>query len=133
MDCKIINEFVQFYIQTFNDKTRAAEWLSMWKEYSVFVHNNAAFTKETLLEFIKTFYLYTIKIDDPNDIIMSFTLNGERRANILLTYTMLDLNKRPITVSQYLLLAYSNNKEFWIHTSIINTPSLPSYTIINNQ
>ncbi len=121
MNSEIINGFIQFYIQTFNDKTRSAEWLTMWKEYSIFVHNNTTFTKETLLDYIKTLYVYRIKVDSPNDIVMSFTLNGDRRANILLTYSMLDTNNNTINVSQYILLAYSNNKEFWIHTSIINS------------
>jgi hypothetical protein len=47
-------------------------------------------------------------------------INGDRRANILLSYIMFDLDGNYYNVSQFILLAYSNNKEFWIHSSILN-------------
>jgi hypothetical protein len=120
MNPNVINEFIKFYISTFNDKTRFTEFSMMWKEYSICVHNGQQTIKETLVDYIKTLYTYRIKTDQQNDIMVSITVNGDRRANILLSYTMLDQNDNSINVSHYLLLAYSNNKEFWIHSSIIN-------------
>ena len=120
MNPEIIDSFVKFYIQTFNDKTQSAQFMTIWKDYSICVHNNVTFTKTTLAEYLNMLYAYKINIESPTDIVMSFTLNGERRANILLSYTIVDTNGLTMNLSQYMLLAYSNNKEFWIHTNIIN-------------
>jgi hypothetical protein len=121
MNTEIINDFVQFYIQTFNDKSRSGEFISVWKDYSIFVYNLNTYTKETLLDYIRTLYAYKIKVDQQNDVVVSITQNGDRRANILLSYQMYDESGNTVNVSQYILLAYSNNKEFWIHTSLLNT------------
>jgi len=120
MNPEIIDSFVKFYIETFNDKTQSAQFMTIWKNYSICVHNNVTFTKTTLVEYLNMLYTYKIKIDSPTDIVMSFTLNGERRANILLSYSIIDAKGGVMNLSQYILLAYSNNKEFWIHTNIIN-------------
>jgi hypothetical protein len=119
MNPDTINEFVKFYVETFNNKTRFAEFITMWKEYSTFVINGVS-SEKTLLENIKNLYAYTIKCDQSTDIIMSFTLNGTRRANILLSYQILDNAGNILNISQFILLAYSNNNEFWIHSNIIN-------------
>jgi len=120
MNDAIVNGFIRFYIETLNDKNRFEEFITVWKEYTVAVHNSAVYTKETLLNYIRTLYSYTIKFNKTDDIIVSFTLNGDRRANILISYQMHDNLGNIINVSQYILLAYSNSNEYWIHTSLIN-------------
>ena len=120
MNPDTINSFVQFYVQTFNDKTRSTDFMTIWKDYSICVYNGSTYTKETLADYLNTLYAYKIKCDSPNDIIVSSTINGKRRANILMSYKMIDEQENIKNVSQYLLLAYSNNKEFWVHTNITN-------------
>lgn len=120
MNSEIINNFIQFYIETFNNKTLIIEFSTIWKNYSTIVHNNTTFTGEQLNTYINNLYKYSIKYDSQNDVIISFMINGDRRANILLSYIMFDLDGNYYNVSQFILLAYSNNKEFWIHSSIFN-------------
>ena len=40
--------------------------------------------------------------------------------SILLSYVLVDELNNVRNVSQFIQLAYSNNKEYWIHSSLLN-------------
>ena len=120
MNTEIINNFIQYYISVFNDKTKFNEYILMWKEYSTLTYNDANYTGQTLIDILKHIYTLNIDISDPKYFKSSFMLIGDRRANILLTYRMLDSNGQILNISQYIQLAYSNLKEYWIHSSLLN-------------
>lgn len=114
MDSNIINEFIKFYITSFNSKSN--NFFNLWKDYSTINYNNNLYTKETL----KKFLLDLNKFQINDDIKFSYLIIGDRRSNILLTYTMFNSENIRYNVSQFIQLAYSNNKEYWIHSSIFS-------------
>lgn len=120
MNTDIINNFVQYYFNTFNDKTKFNEYMNMWKEYSTLVYNNISHTQNKLIDVLKHIYTCMIDVKNFQQIIISSMAVGDRRANVLLTYRMIDSNGQILNVSQYILLAYSNSKEYWIHSSLVN-------------
>ena len=111
MNPQVITDFIKFYVSSYN----SPQHLTLWKPYSTITHLDKTYQNEEILQFLSHLCSYTI---DTSTINMSFTQNGERRANILLTYKMIK-NEEQKFVSQFIQLAYSNNKEFWIHSSII--------------
>jgi hypothetical protein len=114
MNSNIINEFINFYITSFNSKSN--DFFKLWKDYSTINNNNNFYTKDTL----QTFLLDLIKFQINIDIKYSYTIIGDRRSNILLTYIIYNSENIKYNVSQFIQLAYSNNKEYWIHSSIFN-------------
>jgi hypothetical protein len=40
MNEEIVKSFIQYYIETFNDKNKSKEFFIIWKEYSTIVYNN---------------------------------------------------------------------------------------------
>jgi hypothetical protein len=120
MNTEIINNFIQYYIGVFNDKTKFNEYMVIWKEYSTLTYNDINYTGQSLIDILKHIYALNIDISDPKYFKSSFMLIGDRRANILLSYRMIDSNGQILNISQYIQLAYSNLKEYWIHSSLLN-------------
>ena len=118
MNTEIINNFIQYYVSNFNDKNNTSNFINLWTNYSVLNYMNKDHNESELLNILN--YLSSNYIIDINNIKASFQINGERRANILLNYKMGNSNE-VISISQYIQLAYSNQKEFWIHSSLINS------------
>jgi hypothetical protein len=118
MNTDIINNFIQYYISNFNDKNNTINFINLWKNYSTLNYMNKDYTEGELLSILNN--LIVNYIIDINNIKVSFQINGDRRANILLNYRMGN-NNEIISISQYIQLAYSNQKEFWIHSSLINS------------
>jgi hypothetical protein len=111
MNQQVITDFIKFYVSSYNQE----QFITLWKPYSTITHLDKTYQNEELIQFLSNLCSYVIDITSIN---VSFTQNGERRANILLTYKMIK-NDEQKHVSQFIQLAYSNNKEFWIHSSII--------------
>lgn len=120
MNNDTIQKFVHFYLSTFNNKDRHNEFIKLWKEYSTLVHDMIPYTKEPLCVFLTQLYKVTIVYQSEADIQCSHMIIGDRRANILLSYKILDTDNTIKVVSQYIQLAYSNNKEYWIHSCLLN-------------
>ena len=117
MNENIVNNFIKYYVENFNDKTKFQLFNNLWKDYSILTHNNNQLTGQQLREFLTAMNNLTILQDD---FISSFTIVGDRRANILLSYKMRDQKNVIFNIAQYIMLAYSNKKEFWIHSSLLN-------------
>jgi len=117
MNTEVINNFIQYYITNFNNKMDQSIFINLWKEYSILIHNNTEYKGLSLLTFFESLNNHIIDI---NSINVSFNQNGDRRANILLSYILIDNMNNKINDSQFIQLAYSNNKEYWIHSSLMN-------------
>ena len=116
MNKDILNNYIQYYITVFNDKSKFQEFINLFNKHSKLIYNILEYKEQNLIIFLTEFYKY--KIDIVN-LQTSFMLNGDRRANILLSYTLIDSTNNTKNISQYIQLAYSN-KEYWIHSSLIN-------------
>ena len=116
MNKEIVNSFVQYYISMFNDKSKFQEFINMWNNHSTLSYNNYIYIKQDLITFLQQLYTYNI---DPNNMTINFMVIGERRANILLSYDLINDNNKK-TISQYIQLAQSNDKTYWIHSSLLN-------------
>ena len=117
MNKELIDNYIQYYITVFNEKSKYQEFINMYNEHSILTHDNHTYQNQNLINLLAELYKYLIDI---NSLKISYMLNGDRRANILLTYTLVDLSNNIKNVSQFILLAYSNNKEYWIHSSLLN-------------
>ena len=117
MNEDIVKSFIQFYIETFNDKSKSKDFFAMWKEYSTFVYNNIKNSGQGLAIILTE--IYNNFILDTNNLSLNIMMVGDRRANILLIYNLIDKSNNYHRTSQYIQLAYSNDKEFWIHSSLL--------------
>lgn len=109
MNNDIVKQFIDYYVTTFNNKQDNSPFIKLWREYSILTFENKHYTKEELGQFLLSILPYTI-----TNVQSQFNINGERRSNIMMTYTM-----NQFTASQFIQLSYSNSKEFWIHSSIM--------------
>jgi hypothetical protein len=96
------------------DNQQSINYEKYWKDYSIITINN----KDVLYKnFDKTNYLHPTNF---NKNIFSnqkydYIRNGDRRVIILLNYNITDVtNNILINTTQYILFAYSNNKEYYI-------------------
>ena len=117
MNESTINDFIKFYVGTFNDKSKFEVFMSVWEKYSIFKYKGVEYTDINLVQMLMEINKCTIL---PESIDMSYMIIGDRRANILLSYKMVNQNNSLANVSQFIQLAYSNNKKYWIHSTILN-------------
>ena len=113
-----VKSFVEFYIETFNNKSRSKEFFVLWKEYSTLVYNNIKNSGQELAIILTE--IYNNFILDTTNISLNMMMVGDRRANILITYNLIDKSNNYHRTSQYIQLAYSNDKEYWIHSSLLS-------------
>ncbi len=117
MNDQIIKSFVEYYVSSLNNK-ETNTFINLWKPYSKIVYNGTTYADDNINEFLNTLYQQTMILAPT--VKYSAMQNGDRRANVLLTYDIIDQSNNIISFSQYILLAYSNDKEYWIHSSLIN-------------
>jgi hypothetical protein len=118
MNEETVKGFIQFYVSSFNDKTKSSEFFSLWKEYSTLVFNNNKYTGKDLADVLTE--IYNNFIIDISTLKINVLTVGDRRTNILLTYNFINKSNYPHRTSQYIQLAYSNEKEYWIHSSLLS-------------
>ena len=115
MNKDIVGEFVHFYYKCLNDNT-VGHLIPHLKDNSKFIRHNIELvgTENITNGITKTALIYTpLKFD--------IMINGDRRANIMITGKVQDLeNKSSTSYSEYLLFSLSNKKEYWIHSSILH-------------
>lgn len=109
----IVNEFVNFYYQCINANNIDAI-LKHIKIHSVFIRNGTHFKgpvqiTKVLHESYKPNMFVPMKMD--------FLLNGDRRANIVVSG--ITNNQRPF--NEYIQLAFGNDKSYWIHSTIFQS------------
>jgi hypothetical protein len=108
MNQEIVNNTMVDMIKLFNIKDNL--FFRLWKEYSMLTYNNKMLKGNEIHNFfINLKHTINIKKYDYNMI-------GDRRANILLSGILDNTNS---IVTMFIQLAYDNNKEYWIHSSII--------------
>lgn len=117
MNITIVNDFIRFYIEKFDDKTKFNEFIFPWiqEKGSKLIHNNNIYTDKTLMEFLQ--YLYIGKIYD--NVLTTYNIDGNRRASILMNYKILNPDSKKYDVSQSIFLNYSNNNKYWIQSCLI--------------
>jgi hypothetical protein len=118
MNATIVNDFIRFYVEKFNNKETFNEFLFPWiQEHGTkLIHNNNIFTEQTLIDFLRHLNIGTII---NNDVLSTFTLEGNRRASILMKYKMINPDGKIYDISQSMFLNYSNNKKFWIQSCLM--------------
>lgn len=117
MNDKIVESFIQFYVNSINDKNKTNEFMSLFKPYTVIKHKQQTFNRDNLTDFLNEYY--KLIIDAPT-IDFTYTIVGDRRANILLSCNMI-MEQTQLFCSHYIQLAYSNEKEYWIHSILFNS------------
>jgi hypothetical protein len=117
MNKEIINNFIQYYVSIFNNKSKFQDFLNVWNDHSSFTYNDHLYKGRELITILTELYAYSI---DNHYVNASFMIIGDRRANILLSYTIVDSTNNKKIISQYIQLAYSNQKTYWIHSSLLN-------------
>lgn len=117
MNSDLINEYIKYYIEVYNDKNRFNEFINLWSEHSTLIYDNTTYKNQELIVLLTQ--LYTCSISNTN-LNISYMIVGDRRVNILLSYILIDNLTNSKNVSQYIQLAFSNDKKYWIHSSLIN-------------
>jgi hypothetical protein len=69
------------------------------------------------MDFLNEYYKLII---DSSTVDFTYTIVGDRRANILLSCNMI-IDQTQLFCSHYIQLAYSNDKEYWIHSILFNS------------
>lgn len=116
MNKEIVNTFVDLYYQNLN--TQNYERLSNHlKDSSTFVRDLSEWKGgSSIVNFLQTTSLSYQPIK------MNVLINGDRRANVLVSGKLKDEKTQMIVpFTEYILLSFSNQKEYWIHTSILHT------------
>lgn len=116
MNKEIVNTFVDLYYQNLN--TQNYERLSNHlKDSSTFVRDLSEWKGgPSIVNFLQTTSLSYQPIK------MNVLINGDRRANVLVSGKVKDDKTQMIVpFTEYILLSFSNQKEYWIHTSILHT------------
>lgn len=116
MNEDIVKEFVHFYYKCLNDNTVEQHLIPHLKDNSRFIRHNIELygIQSILSQITKKGVIYT-----PTKI--NIMLNGDRRANLLITGHIHDPEvNNIITFSEYMLFSISNKKEYWIHSSILH-------------
>jgi len=114
----IVNEFMQFYYNNLNTKendTCFKHIIPHLKQHSIFIRDNKQLKgeKQIIDTIFKTPYQF---IPQKIDIL----INGERRANVMVSGQVTSgYNEALNNFSEYFHLAYGNDKQYWIHTSIL--------------
>ena len=117
MNDQVVETFIQFYVDSINDKTKSNEFISLFKPYTVIKHKQVTFSHDNLMDFLNEYYKFII---DPLTIDFTYTIVGDRRANILLSCNMF-VDQTQLYCSHYIQFAYSNDKEYWIHSILFNS------------
>ena len=112
MNESVAKEFVLFYYNTLNSTQ-----IQTLKPY-ILSHTTYIRNRQTCRGFDQ---IYTNCFQFPNkysvDIVdIDVLLNGDRRANIVVSGFINDL----YYFTEYIHLAYSNSKTYWIHSSILH-------------
>jgi hypothetical protein len=108
MNAIIVNNVMSEMIKLFNEKNDM--FFKLWRNYSSLIYNN------TILKGIDINNFFINLKNGINIKKYDYNMVGDRRANILLSGTLDNTNN---IITMYILLAYDNNKEYWIHSAII--------------
>ena len=114
MNKDIVGEFVHFYYKCLND-SKTELLVPHLKDNSHFIRHNIELhgTHNIVSQITQNCVKYSpVKID--------IMINGDRRANILITGTIHNGNTSTHKFSEYLLFSFSNKKEYWLHSSILH-------------
>jgi hypothetical protein len=107
---QIIRQFLEFYYNAINTNNMMA-LLPHLKAHSTFVRNNTHFKgNDNILNSLSI--LHSNKLIVPQK--MDFLLNGDRRANIMVSGKFDD---KPFT--EYIHFALGNDKLYWIQMSML--------------
>ena len=108
MDDNIVKSIIKNLFLSYNCKNN--NFFDIWRDYSKLTYNNIIYTGDD----IKKFFLNlncTININH-----FDHHLIGDRRSNVLVSGHLIEHNK---SINMFILLALDNNKEYWIHSTII--------------
>lgn len=116
MNKEIVNTFLDLYYQNLNNQTYD-RLLNHLKDSTTFVRDSSEWKgASSIMSFFQTTSLSYQPLK------MNVLINGDRRANVLVTGKLKDEKTQMIVpFSEYILLSFSNQKEYWIHTSILHT------------
>lgn len=115
MNKEVVNTFVEFYYRSLNERNFESLKPHL-KGSSTFVRDTSEWNGTNhIISCLQTNALTYQPLK------LNVLVNGDRRANVLVSGTLVD-HKTNTTVpfSEYLLLSFSNSKEYWIHTSILH-------------
>ena len=116
MNNEIVNTFVDLYYQNLNNKNYDS-LCNHLKGSSKFVRDTSEWNGTT--EIISCLETNAVTYQPMK---LSVLVNGDRRANVLVSGNIINQHTHvTIPFSEYLLLSFSNQKEYWIHTSILHT------------
>ena len=123
MNNQIIYEFVNFYYKCLNEKN--SDLYPYFIEHSELMYNNNYVKGEQIIEFL----LKKCTNTNYNVSNITFLINGSRRANIVVSGTLNDFEKVYLNKKQkiekkftdFIHLAFGNNKQYWIHNIISHT------------
>lgn len=116
MNKEIVNTFIDLYYQNLNNKNHDI-LCNHLKDSTTFIRDLSEWKG---VKSILTFLQNTPLSYQPMK--MNIMINGDRRANILISGKIKDENTQMVVCfTEYILLAFSNQKEYWIHTSILHT------------
>lgn len=116
MNKEIVNTFIDLYYQNLNNKN--------YDSLCNHLKGSSTFVRDTIEWSGTSHIISSLKSNDFTfqPIKMNVLVNGDRRANVLVSGNIINAqNQVTIPFSEYILLSYSNNKEYWIHTSILHT------------
>jgi len=112
MNEAVAKEFINFYYNTLNSAN--IESLKPYiTQHTTYIRNNQKFRgfDQVHLNCFNYPHKYNVNINEADVL-----LNGDRRANIVVSGFINDL----YYFTEYIHFAYSNNKTFWIHSSILH-------------
>jgi hypothetical protein len=108
MNNEIVIDIMNKMINLFN--SRNDNFFDLWQPYSKLTYKNIVYTGEDIKKFFSEL--------NSQIVIEKFDYNiiGDRRANILLSGKLPSFLQN---ICIYVLLAFDNNKKYWIHSAIV--------------
>ena len=117
MNKEVVGTFVEFYYRSLNERNFVLLKPHL-KGSSTFVRDTSEWNGTNHIISCLQSNAVTYK-----PVKLNVLVNGDRRANVLVSGTLVPTDHTitaPIPYSEYLLLSYSNTKEYWIHTSMLH-------------